>query len=983
MARAAGRLVGRDAELGRLGDAVERARSGARSAVVIEADAGLGKSRLVSEALTAHRDPTDLVGIAYGIELTGGQIPYGTATDLLRTLVRDAGVDRVRAAAGAYAPALAPLCPDLGPETDAEPTAARILPACATTVEQLAGQRLVWLVIDDLPWVDPASRDLIGYLVRAVRSSRLLVLITVRTHDPTVDPAVTELVDTLATLDGVDRIALTLLDNEDTTALVTDLTGGTATPPQVERVLAVGQGSPLLTEQMVAAGLDDGAPGVVSPMVARIQRLDTDTLRLVQLAALGDGHLSHRLLKLASATRDAVFDRAVDSALEVRLLQYRPEEREFTFAHPLLRLAAEDTLTPAERLRGHQRWGEVLSAPANHHDEARLLIAAAHHWAATDDDPASLTAALTASRATDRMGDAAGTADLLLRAWDLWERVPDAASVAGRDRDDLLLDLGDTLQRADRLAEAIPIFEGERERSSQDRPAQPLRRLYLELVIADLRDMRGEPVPQDMYLAAPPSVPTLLNEPPSRLLAWGLHALAWNLRWTDPEQSYRLFVRALEVSRAVGTPAQIAFGSELVASQLAARGRHGEALAVCVSGLEACVGLVDYVVLETRRADVLAESGQLRAAVTQLDGALARLPDPTLAPAEWAFTALRAVEWLTAIGDWARAEDLLRRIAELTIDEWATSTWVATATAVFACQRGDLDEAARLADQAWASIGAQEAAQWLIVRYAVRRCRALVEAARGRHSEARQLLEPLLTHPGLETDAMLWGVAELAARVEGDRAATPNAGPAPGPVALVRTAVEALPRGGPYLAARHRQALADLDRAEHADSAETWRPVRDAWADLGHVPNLAWASLRLAGAHVRAGDRHAAEAPLAEAWQVAGRLGAVPLREAVADVARSARIPLDGGSMHARPISGPLARLTERELEVLRHVAAGRSNDEIAEALFISPKTASVHVSRILAKLDVTTRTKAAALAYEAGLVARTSSPTPPSGSAV
>ena len=323
------------------------------------------------------------------------------------------------------------MCPDLGPETDAEPTAARILPACATTVEQLGGQRLVWLVIDDLPWVDPASRDLIGYLVRAVRSSRLLVLITVRTHDPTVDPAVTELVDTLATLDGVDRIALTLLDNEDTTALVTDLTGGTATPPQVERVLAVGQGSPLLTEQMVAAGLDDGAPGVVSPMVARIQRLDTDTLRLVQLAALGDGHLSHRLLD--SPPRHATpLRRGRRQALEVRLLQYRPDEREFTFAHPLLRLAAEDTLSPAERLRGHQRWGEVLCDRRHHRDEARLLVAAAHHWAATDDDTASFTAALTAARVTDRMGDAAGTGDLLLRAWNLWERVPDAAGVAGR-----------------------------------------------------------------------------------------------------------------------------------------------------------------------------------------------------------------------------------------------------------------------------------------------------------------------------------------------------------------------------------------------------------------------------------------------------------------------------------------------------------------------------------------------------------------------
>jgi len=63
-----------------------------------------------------------------------------------------------------------------------------------------------------------------------------------------------------------------------------------------------------------------------------------------------------------------------------------------------------------------------------------------------------------------------------------------------------------------------------------------------------------------------------------------------------------------------------------------------------------------------------------------------------------------------------------------------------------------------------------------------------------------------------------------------------------------------------------------------------------------------------------------------------------------------------------------LRRLTPRELEVLRHVAQGASNDEISAALFISPRTASVHVSRILTKLDVTSRAKAAAVAYEEGL---------------
>ena len=87
------------------------------------------------------------------------------------------------------------------------------------------------------------------------------------------------------------------------------------------------------------------------------------------------------------------------------------------------------------------------------------------------------------------------------------------------------------------------------------------------------------------------------------------------------------------------------------------------------------------------------------------------------------------------------------------------------------------------------------------------------------------------------------------------------------------------------------------------------------------------------------------------------------------DLARRAHLTLETGATSSdRTATGLLARLTQRELEVLRHVARGANNDEIAAALFISPRTASVHVSRILTKLDVSNRSKAAAVAYQEGL---------------
>jgi DNA-binding NarL/FixJ family response regulator len=121
---------------------------------------------------------------------------------------------------------------------------------------------------------------------------------------------------------------------------------------------------------------------------------------------------------------------------------------------------------------------------------------------------------------------------------------------------------------------------------------------------------------------------------------------------------------------------------------------------------------------------------------------------------------------------------------------------------------------------------------------------------------------------------------------------------------------------------------------------------------------------RLAEALAEAGHRGAAEREWALAAGVAEELGAAPLQSALADLGRRARL----GRQPASTAPGALAGLTARERDVLRLLAAGRSNREIASALFIAPKTASVHVSNILAKLGAASRTEAAAIAHQAGL---------------
>jgi DNA-binding CsgD family transcriptional regulator len=141
-----------------------------------------------------------------------------------------------------------------------------------------------------------------------------------------------------------------------------------------------------------------------------------------------------------------------------------------------------------------------------------------------------------------------------------------------------------------------------------------------------------------------------------------------------------------------------------------------------------------------------------------------------------------------------------------------------------------------------------------------------------------------------------------------------------------------------------------------------WDQAAEAWAGLSEPYPAGQALVHAASAALAGGDRDGAAERLERAASLAAGLGAGPLREQVTVLARRARIRLAGDDGPADPI-GSLG-LTERETEVLRLVAAGRSNREIAGELFISPKTASVHVSNILGKLNVASRGEAAATAH-------------------
>jgi DNA-binding CsgD family transcriptional regulator len=175
----------------------------------------------------------------------------------------------------------------------------------------------------------------------------------------------------------------------------------------------------------------------------------------------------------------------------------------------------------------------------------------------------------------------------------------------------------------------------------------------------------------------------------------------------------------------------------------------------------------------------------------------------------------------------------------------------------------------------------------------------------------------------------------------------------------IRTIADATPAHGPVMAAYRATARADAARAGGVGDRPAWSAATAAWDALGHPYPLAYALLRSAEAAVADGDREEASALLSRAADLTGRLGAKPLHAEIDLVARRSRLTVAG-----REPGHQAFGLTAREQQVLRLVADGRSNRDIAEELFISAKTASVHVSNILAKLSVTSRGEAAATAH-------------------
>jgi DNA-binding NarL/FixJ family response regulator len=299
-------------------------------------------------------------------------------------------------------------------------------------------------------------------------------------------------------------------------------------------------------------------------------------------------------------------------------------------------------------------------------------------------------------------------------------------------------------------------------------------------------------------------------------------------------------------------------------------------------------------------------------------------------------------------GQLAQADRDLDRAAELALGVGGPEWWPATtaAIAVLRLWQDRLDDAVRAAHAALDAVADPGFAPWLVDFSIVYPTAARVDAERAEDARAR-------------------GDGDAAASAAADASAA---------VAQCDEMLAQIPEGrmAPRGRACRSLAAAEALRAAGRADPDVWAVAAEQFRELGEPYAVAYAEFRQAEAAVAAGSRGggaAAEAWLRDAHALTVRMGEVPLREQIEALARRSRISL--GEDGAGPVDGELPLgITAREREVLVLLAQGATNREIASRLVITEKTASVHVSHILAKLDARNRGEAAAIAHRLGLTA-------------
>ncbi|MET4637962.1 AAA family ATPase [Mycetocola sp. 2940] len=974
-------MIGRESELAHLRAALDDTRKGRPRGVVVSGEAGIGKTRLLEEFL-AQASAEAIVLTGQCVDLGAVGAPYAPIKGVLRGLIDQIGPDAVLEAGGPGRSALTALLPELGvhqggdsrsgdgqvDRTEVGPN--RLHETVAVVLETVSQRSPVVIVIEDLHWADDATLNLLRFLLRALNRGRILVVLSFRSEDVPRGHPLRSLISELERSRSVSRVDIQRLGREDVRRQVHEILGTLPDDEAFDSVFNRSEGIPFFVEELV--GYDETCEGDLpltlrELLLARYERLSDETQHVLRLLSAGGVRVEHELLMQVYHGDADTLDRAAREAVFANILL--ADSLSYAFRHALVREAIHADLLPGERSRFHTRFAEALEAVSEHRNVATEI---SYHWLAAHDVARAFAASLDAmieARVTYAYGTAAQMGE---RALELWDQVPDAEQVANRKKIDLIAQTASALRNAgegERSLAMVNLALEECPREDSFRYARLLRdkAMYLGNV--------GKPGSIELLREALDLVPrgstglagtsglggsTLTaSELRSAMLAGLAGRLMIEARF---EEAATIAAEGLEEAQAAGSDRHASIASNVLGASLIDLGRLEEGLEYRDNarrlGESDSNAMLRYRVNASDGEYLL---GHYDEALRIAEVGVARAHELGVERSSGIVLQSNAIDPLLALGDWERADRLIARALTL-LPTPAFNAYLQRARLFLMTWRGDVDGATkvyRTTRAGFLSLGEVE----MQVKLGHARVAAEIALARHDPEQAWADVSVLFTPDRRPFAGYELPLLATAARALGElRAAAPlpaseNAN-AEERIRSLTAELSFWPTSGLWAALID----AELSGGTGNDPGAWQRAVDEISTNPASLAHLRpYALLRLGRAHAESGDRSAATTSLLEAIAEADSLGAGFIRAEAEAVAARAGMPVDGTGRQAPDA----LELTARERQVLELLALGLSNRQIGERLFISSKTASVHVSAILRKLGASTRTEAVFLARQ------------------
>lgn len=925
------KLIGRDDETRAIDAVLSDLENDARGApgrcLVISGEAGVGKSRLVAIISDSASRRGLSVGVGRCVENGALIAPLAPILEMLENLAH-ADVS--------------------GGRNDDDVTPSRLFQVVLHALTDVAADHPAVAVIEDLHWADPTTLAIVPAL--AERVSNVLWVVTVRTDDLASDGNRLPALARLERMHGCEHVHLSPLTREQTAALAVEIRGQRPSEPDIDRLFALGGGNPFFTAELLVEGRTASqVPESLRLMaLARRQSVGDEAASALDAAAILASPINDAVLKETAGLSIDEYDHALDRLAEARFLDGYADKRHFR--HELMREVLREELPPGSRRRLHRRAADALAV----HQPYRVGEIARHRWE-SGDMMRALGALVTAAEAALRTGAAVEASDHLERALSNWDHVPDPVDATGLSRGATLRMAASAAIRSRRIDRAVELGRmaaAELERTDPGLAAHAWYELSVYAWTAGA---------DDVVTALDRARQLTPQEPPSVLSANIDHDRAYQATMHGNDTlADALSATALDSAQRAGSPSTIAVVRSGIAERRAERG-DGSGLDDLRAAIDAAesgptdLNLAKAVVNLTYCLATLGRDEQVPPLYEKWIG---RLVDTGLGAQAGVVLEMNALDAYESMGAWDQVQDLVEALF-IRYDEESlrrTSSGLVTNWGQVLIGRGDYEPAADLFLRGRDEFrGSHYKGCWggLLTGLVELGARDVVDGP----SDAE--ISTILAHalPGDAIDAAR--AAATICRFRTHETAAQWLGTVESAVATKWIATP------PVVVTWLDQARAELASAAATSPSPSWDAIATRWRDLRRPYPAAYAAYRAAGERLRMGTgrsraaRQAVAGSLRQAYQAADALGAAPLRSAIERLAKQAR--LDVSPPEPVPPRPPF-HLSPREYDVLRLLADGRTDKEIAGALFITRKTASQHVSSILRKTKTTNRYQAAAL---------------------